>query len=52
MIAHKMLAAHTRRKDVKKIAQSWNVQFKFAPPRTHMTAVCLGVALYSPVHSN
>jgi hypothetical protein len=46
MIAHKILAAHTRRKGVKKFAQSWNVQFIFAPPRTRMTAVCLAVALY------
>jgi hypothetical protein len=52
MIAHKILAASTRRKGVKKIAESWNVQFKFAQPRTRMTAVCLAVALYSPVHSN
>jgi hypothetical protein len=35
-----------------KIAQSWNIQFKFAAPRTRMMAVCLAVALYSPVHSN
>jgi hypothetical protein len=35
-----------------KIAQIWNIQFKFAQPRTRMTAVCLPVALYSPVHSN
>jgi hypothetical protein len=27
-------------------------QFKFAPPRTRVTAVRLAVALYSPVHSN
>jgi uncharacterized membrane protein len=46
MIAHKILAASTRRKSVKKIAQSCNVQFKFAQPRTRMTAVCLAVALY------
>jgi hypothetical protein len=51
MIAQKILAASTRRKS-EKIAQSWDVQFKFAQPRTRMTAVCLAVALYSPVHSN
>jgi hypothetical protein len=51
MIAHKILAASTLRKGVK-ICPSWNVQFKFAQPRTRMTAVCLAVALYSPVHSN
>jgi hypothetical protein len=35
-----------------KIAQSRNVQFKFAQPRTRMTAVCLAVTLHFPVHSN
>jgi hypothetical protein len=35
-----------------KITQSWNVQFKFAPPRTRVTAACLVVALYSSVHSS
>jgi hypothetical protein len=29
-----------------KIAQIWNVQFKFAQPRTRMTAVCLVVTLF------
>jgi hypothetical protein len=38
--------------ECERIAQSWNVQFKFAQPRTRITAVCLPVALYSPVHSN
>jgi hypothetical protein len=51
MIAHKILAASTAQ-GCEKIAQSWNVQFKFAQPRTRMTAVCLAVTLYSPVHSN
>jgi hypothetical protein len=43
MIAHKISAADTLYKGAKKIAHSWNVQFKFAPTRTRMTAVCLAV---------
>jgi hypothetical protein len=35
-----------------KIVQSWNVQFKFVPPRTRVMAARLAVALYSPVHSD
>jgi hypothetical protein len=34
------------------IAHSWNEQFKFAPPRTRVTAARLAVELFSPVHSN
>jgi hypothetical protein len=35
-----------------KVAQIWNVQFKFPLPRTRVTAPRLAVGLYSPVHSN
>jgi hypothetical protein len=35
-----------------KTVQICNVQLKFAPPRTRMTAARLAVALYSPVNSN
>jgi hypothetical protein len=52
MIVHKILAADTWCKVPKKIAQSWKVQFKFAPSQTRVTAARLAVALYSPVHSN
>jgi hypothetical protein len=52
MIVHKILAADTRRRGVKKIPQIWIQQFKFAPQRMHVTAARLAVALYSPVHSN
>jgi hypothetical protein len=51
MIGHYILAADTRCM-VRKNAQSWNVQFKFAPPCMRVTATQLAVALYSPVHSN
>jgi hypothetical protein len=38
--------------ECEKIAQIWKVQFKFVPPHMHVTAVCLAVVLYSPVHLN
>jgi hypothetical protein len=46
MIVDEILAVDTWCKGVKKISQSWNVQFKFAPPRMPVTAA------HSPVHSN
>jgi hypothetical protein len=51
MIEHKILAASTQRKGVKNFPNLEST-FKFAQPRTRMTAVCLAVALYSPVNSN
>jgi hypothetical protein len=36
----------------KKFTQSWNEQFKLAPPHTHVMTACLEVVRYSPVHSN
>jgi hypothetical protein len=51
MIGHKILAADTLFKGAKKIAQSWNKQFKFAPPRTRVTAARLVVKRYYPNHS-
>jgi hypothetical protein len=51
MTAHKMLAADTRYKGAKKITLCWDVQLKFAPTRTRVTAASLAVALYSPVNS-
>jgi hypothetical protein len=35
-----------------KIARSWDIQFKFAPPCMCVTEVHLAVALYFLVHSN
>jgi hypothetical protein len=48
---HKILVADMRYKGAKKIAWSLDVQFKFAPLRTCVTAARLAVVLYSPVNS-